>query len=107
MAPVIGDKGVHFVVCEDLAKQGDRCSQQELETVMGWEVLIVEHKPFDADVVGSAKLGCGLVDDVEEGVDRGDSGDRVVVLVGLEAIEGRGLPLRGGHFVRKFQMVVV
>ena len=53
--------------------------------------MIVEHKPFDADAVSSAKLGCGLVDDVKEGVDRGDSGDRVIVLIGLEAVEGRGL----------------
>ena len=64
MAPIVGDESVHFVVGEDLTIQGDRCSQQELEAVLWWEVLIVENKPLDADAIGSAKLGGSLIDKV-------------------------------------------
>ena len=74
---------------------------------MDRKVLVVENELLDVDAIGSPKPRYSLVHDVEEGVNRRGRGDGIIVFVGLEAIEGRSLSLRGGHFVGNFQMVVV
>ena len=51
MAPIIGNKSVHFVVGEDLTVQRDCCSKQELEAVLGREVTIFHAVPLNMGMV--------------------------------------------------------
>jgi len=97
MALVIGDEFIHAVVGENLSIQRDRCSEQELETVLGRDVAIFHAISLYTGTVSSRKLGSCMVHHVEENIDRlvGDVG--IIVWVSLKQIEGRGLPTRSGH----------
>ena len=85
------------MVGEDLTKQGNRYSEQELETVMGRDVTVFHTVSLYVGTVGMRELGSCTVHHVKEGVNRLMSDMGVVIGVGLKQIEGRGLPTRGGH----------
>jgi len=97
MAPIIGEVLIHSMVGEDLTKQGNRCSKQELETVMGRDVTVFHAVSLDAGTVSMRELGSCTVHQVEEGVNGLTGNDGIVFRVDLKQIKGRRLPLRGGH----------
>jgi len=97
MAPIIGEIFIHSMVGEDLTEQRNRCSKQELETVVGRDVAIFHAVPLDTGTIGMGELGSCTVHQVEEGVNGLTGNEGIVVGVDLKLIKGRGLPLRGGY----------
>ena len=97
MAPIIGEVFIHSMIGEDLTEQGDHCSKQELETVVGGDVAIFHAVLLDAGTVSVGELGSCTIYQVEEGVNGLTGNEGIVVGVNLKLIKGRRLPLRGGH----------